>query len=48
MYLCAHVMVDLVVWSVEVCSRRNVGEATSDVVSKRAVWIENKTVGGAE
>ena len=37
-------MIDLAVRMDKVCWRYHVGCSTSDVVSKRAVWIGDKTV----
>ena len=42
MDLGAHVMIDLVVQLVKVCWRCHVEEATSDVVSKKKVWVRKK------
>ena len=44
MYLGAKVMVDLAVGTDKVFWRYHVGYSTSDVVSKRAVFIGDKTV----
>ena len=48
MYLGSQVMVDLDVRPVEVFWRYHVGEATSDIVSNREVWISDKPMGSAE